>query len=118
MTTPKTPKDVIDLIAQQEIRMVDVRFCDLVGTWQHFTLPAHEVDQGALEGGFPFDGSSIRGWRAINNSDMNVVAECSTAQLDPFMEVPTLVIIGDIQDPITGQDYERDPRSLAKRAEA
>jgi glutamine synthetase len=116
--TPKTPKDVIELIAEQEIRMVDVRFCDMLGTWQHFTIPSHQVDEAALTGGFPFDGSSIRGWRAINNSDMNVVAECSTALIDPFMEVPTLVMVGDIQDPITGQDYERDPRSLAKRAEA
>ena len=118
MTGPKTAQDVVELIREREIRMVDLRFCDLLGTWQHFTVPAHEVDADTLKEGFPFDGSSIRGWKAINNSDMNVMPECSTARVDPFMEVPTLVIAGDISDPITGQDYERDPRSLAKRAEA
>jgi glutamine synthetase len=118
MTRPKTPQDVIELIRAREIRMVDVRFCDMLGSWHHFTLPSHQVDADSLAGGFPFDGSSIRGWKAINNSDMNVVADCGTAMIDPFMEVPTLAIAGDIHDPITGQDYDRDPRSLAKRAEA
>jgi glutamine synthetase len=116
--SPSSPKDVVELIRDQDIRMVDVRFTDLLGAWHHFTLPAHEVDDKALREGFPFDGSSIRGWRAINDSDMNVVADCGSAKLDPFMEIPTLVMIGDIRDPITGQDYERDPRTLAKRAEA
>ncbi|MCA9650852.1 MAG: type I glutamate--ammonia ligase [Myxococcales bacterium] len=97
--------------------MVDVRFMDLLGAWQHFTVPSHQLDEAAFEEGFAFDGSSIRGWRAINNSDMQVMPEASTARIDPFMEVPTLVLCGDIRDPITGQDYERDPRTLAKRAE-
>lgn len=115
---PTTPREVLDLLRDQDIRMVDVRFIDLLGAWQHFTVPSHQLDEAAFEEGFAFDGSSIRGWRAINNSDMQVMPEASTARVDPFMEVPTLVLAGDIQDPITGQDYERDPRNLAKRAEA
>ena len=114
---PQTTDEVLELLRDQDVRMVDVRFIDLMGTWQHFTVPAHELDQATLEEGFPFDGSSIRGWRAINNSDMQVMPEAATARIDPFMEVPTLVLMGDIRDPITGQDYERDPRTLAKRAE-
>jgi glutamine synthetase len=114
---PQTPREILDFVRDRDIRMVDLRFCDLLGTWQHFTVPSHELSEPAFEGGFGFDGSSIRGWRAINNSDMLVVPDASTARVDPFMEVPTLVLMGDIRDPITGQDYERDPRTLAKRAE-
>ncbi|MEX1362325.1 MAG: type I glutamate--ammonia ligase, partial [Nannocystaceae bacterium] len=114
---PETNQQVLELIRDQDIRMVDVRFMDLLGAWQHFTVPSHQLDEAAFEEGFAFDGSSIRGWRAINNSDMQVMPEASTARIDPFMEVPTLVLAGDIRDPITGQDYERDPRTLAKRAE-
>jgi glutamine synthetase len=115
---PQTPQDILDFIRDQDIRMVDLRFCDLLGAWQHFTVPAHELEVGSFDAGFAFDGSSIRGWRAINNSDMLVVPDSGTARVDPFMEVPTLVVLGDIRDPVTGQDYERDPRTLAKRAEA
>ncbi len=114
---PQTNDEVLALVRDNDVRMVDLRFIDLLGTWQHFTVPTHELDAAAFEGGFAFDGSSIRGWRAINNSDMQVIPEASSARIDPFMEVPTLVILGDIRDPITGQDYERDPRTLAKRAE-
>ncbi len=120
MTTenPKSPTDIIEFVREQDIRMVDLRFCDLLGSWHHFTVPGHELSESVFAEGFGFDGSSIRGWRAINNSDMSVVPDPSTALVDPFMEVPTLVLLGDIRDPVTGQDYERDPRTLAKRAEA
>lgn len=118
MNTPKSPKDLVDFVSAQDVQMVDLRFCDLLGAWHHFTVPAHELDVSTATEGFAFDGSSIRGWRAINNSDMQVVPEPSTAKIDPFMEAKTLVVVGDVHDPITGQDYERDPRSLAKRAEA
>lgn len=115
---PRTPREILEYAREQDVRMVDLRFCDLLGSWHHFTVPLHELDEAAFEAGFAFDGSSIRAWRAINNSDMLVMPDPSTAQIDPFMEVPTLVLLGDIQDPVTGQDYERDPRTLAKRAEA
>jgi glutamine synthetase len=98
--------------------MVDLRFVDLLGAWQHFTVPIHALTETTFENGLSFDGSSIRGWKAINDSDMLVVPDPDTAQLDPFMAVPTLVMLGDIRDPITRQDYPRDPRALAKRAEA
>jgi glutamine synthetase len=100
------------------MRMVDIRFIDLLGTWQHFSVPAHELTADAFEDGFGFDGSSVRGWKAINASDMLVVPDADTAQVDPFMEAPTLVLLGSVCDPITRQDYERCPRALARRAEA
>ncbi|MBL4689170.1 MAG: type I glutamate--ammonia ligase [Nannocystaceae bacterium] len=118
MNAPKSPKDLVDLMQAQDVQMVDLRFCDLLGAWHHFTVPAHELDETTAKEGFGFDGSSIRGWRAIHNSDMQVIPDPDTARIDPFMAVKTLVVLGDVHDPITGQDYERDPRSLAKRAEA
>lgn len=113
----KTPSDVLSLISDHGIRMVDIRFIDLLGAWQHFTVPAHELDADAFEEGFGFDGSSVRGWKTINASDMLVIPDATTAIVDPFMEVPTLVIMGNVVDTITRQGYERCPRSLAQRAE-
>jgi glutamine synthetase len=118
MSNNKTPKDVLDYISDHDIRMVDLRFIDLLGAWQHFTVPAHELTEDAFEEGFGFDGSSVRGWKSINASDMLVMPDSGTAQVDPFMETPTLVLLGSVCDTITRQDYERCPRSLAKRAEA
>ncbi len=113
-----TPKDVLDLIKEKDIKVVDLRFLDFPGVWQHFTVPASELDEGAFEAGFGFDGSSIRGWQPIHASDMLVVPDASTAQIDPFFEEPTLVLIGDIVDPVTKEAYSRDPRNIAKKAEA
>jgi len=113
-----TPEEILHLCRDQGLQMVDLRFIDLLGAWHHFTVPAHELTEESFEDGFGFDGSSIRGWQAINDSDMLVLPDPSTAQIDPFMAVPTLVMLGDIRDPITRQDYSRDPRTLAKRAEA
>jgi glutamine synthetase len=118
MDNVKTPKDVIDFIREQDIRMVDLRFIDLVGSWQHFTVPAHELDEDTFEEGFGFDGSSIRGWKNINASDMLMLPDATTAQVDPFMECPTLALHGKVVETITRADYERCPRSLAQRAEA
>ncbi len=115
---PQTPTEIVDYAREEGLRMVDVRFTDLLGAWHHFTVPTHELSIESFDDGFAFDGSSIRGWRSIEASDMIVVADPSTARVDPFMEEPTLVLIGDVRDPITNQDYERDPRTLAKRAEA
>ncbi len=114
----KTPQDVIEFIKDQDIRMVDLRFIDMLGAWQHFTVPAHELEVDTFEEGFGFDGSSIRGWKSINASDMLVMPEPSTAMVDPFMEHPTLVLMGKVVDTITRSSYERCPRALAERAEA
>ncbi|NPA94996.1 MAG: type I glutamate--ammonia ligase [Thermodesulfobacteria bacterium] len=113
-----TPKDVLDMIKEKDIKVVDLRFLDFPGVWQHFTVPASELDEGAFESGFGFDGSSIRGWQPIHASDMLVVPDASTALIDPFFEEPTLVLIGDIVDPVTKEAYTRDPRNIAKKAEA
>ncbi len=113
-----TPKEVLDLIKEKNIKVVDLRFLDFPGVWQHFTVPASELDEGSFEAGFGFDGSSIRGWQPIHASDMLVVPDASTAQIDPFFEEPTLVLIGDIVDPVTKEAYSRDPRNIAKKAEA
>ena len=109
MTTPKTAADITRLIQERDIRMVDIRFIDLLGSWQHFTVPAHELDDNAFAEGFGFDGSSVRGWKTINASDMLVMPDPSSAIVAPFMEVPTLAIMGSVVDTITRQDYERCP---------
>lgn len=113
-----TPKDVIDLVKEKEARVVDVRFTDIFGQTQHFSLPASALDEEKFEEGFAFDGSSIRGFKAINESDMLLIADPDTAFIDPFFEVTTLVLICDIIDPITREIYNRDPRQIAKKAEA
>lgn len=112
------PADVLNMIKEQNAKVVDIRFMDFPGVWQHFTVPVSEVDEGVFEDGFGFDGSSIRGWQPINASDMLVIPDPTTAKMDPFYEVPTLVLIGNIVDPITREPYTRDPRYIAQKAEA
>jgi len=112
-----TPKQVIKLAAEKKIRVVDIRYMDLIGTWQHFTVPISEFSEGSFEDGYGFDGSSMRAWQEINNSDMLVVPDPATAKLDPFFKEQTLVLIGDICDPITRVPYSRDPRYIARKAE-
>lgn len=102
----------------QEVKMVDLRFVDLPGIWQHFTIPAHELNAELFEEGIGFDGSSIRGFQAIHESDMLLMLDPGTAFIDPVLEVPTLVVICDVYDPITRQPYSRDPRFVARKAEA
>jgi glutamine synthetase len=110
------PKEVLDYAKKQNVQMVDFKFCDLPGTWQHFTTPVSELEEDIFEEGLGFDGSSIRGWKAINESDMLVVPDPSTAVLEPFSQAKTLSLICDIVDPITREVYARDPRGIAKRA--
>jgi glutamine synthetase len=102
----------------KDVKMVDFRFIDLPGTWQHFSIPASTLDESLFEEGIGFDGSSIRGFKEINESDMLLMPDPTSAFVDPYLEVPTLVIICDVYDPITRQPYERDPRFVAKKAEA
>ena len=113
-----TPKQVIDMAKEKGARVVDIRFVDFPGTWQHFSVPFGELGESAFEEGFGFDGSSIRGWQPIHASDMLVIPDPATAKIDPFFEVPTLSLIGNIVDPITLESYSRDPRNIAKKAEA
>ena len=114
----KNPDDVLKAIKDNDVRMVDVRFTDLPGVWQHFSVPPHCLDAAAFDEGIGFDGSSIRGFQAIQESDMMVVPDAETAFLDPFTAVPTLVLICNVRDPVTGQPYSRDARYIAQKAEA
>lgn len=109
--------DVLSMIKQEGVRFVDLRFTDTRGKEQHVTLPAGEVDEESLEAGKMFDGSSIAGWKGINESDMMLRPDTSTAVIDPFTDEPTLNLRCDIVEPTTLQGYERDPRSIARRAE-
>jgi glutamine synthetase len=101
----------------KDIKMVDLRFTDLPGTWQHFSVPPSAADANAMSEGIGFDGSSIRGFQEIQESDMLVVPDPTTAFLDPFTAVPTLVLICNVRDPVTGQPYSRDARYIAQKAE-
>jgi glutamine synthetase len=112
---PKTVADVLEMAAN--VKMVDLRFTDLPGVWQHFTIPAHVLEADTFENGIPFDGSSIRGFKEIHESDMLLMLDPGTAFIDPIFEIPTLVLIGDVFDPITREPYSRDPRFIASRAE-
>lgn len=112
-----TVKEVLELAKKNKVQMVDLKFIDLIGTWQHFTIPVGELTEGLFKDGSGLDGSSIRGWRAINNSDMLLVPDSETACMDPFCAVPTLSLIGNVVDPITREMYDRDPRFIAQKAE-
>jgi len=112
----KTVADVLNL--RSEVQIVDLRFCDMPGTWQHFSIPTHQLNEELFEDGIGFDGSSIRGFQEIHESDMLLLLDPSSAFIDVVLEVPTLVIICDVYDPITRQPYTRDPRFVAKKAEA
>jgi glutamine synthetase len=113
-----TPQDVLKLIADQEVKFVDLRFTDTLGKEHHVSVPAHTVDEDKFEAGHAFDGSSIAGWKGIEASDMLLIPDASTARLDPFREQPTLILTCDVVEPTDLKGYDRDPRSLAKRAEA
>ncbi|MEM1212281.1 MAG: type I glutamate--ammonia ligase [Planctomycetota bacterium] len=110
--------EILQLIQQNKVRLIDCRFLDFPGTLQHCTYTASQLTEASFEEGFGFDGSSIRGWQAINESDMLIVPVPETAVLDPFYDEPTLSIICDIKDPVTKKTYSRDPRSIARKAEA
>jgi len=113
-----TPQEVLQLMKDKEVKFVDLRFADTRGKEQHVSVPAHSVDEDMFEDGKMFDGSSIAGWKSINESDMILMPDPTTAVIDPFFDDPTLILRCDIVEPSTMQGYERDPRSIAKRAEA
>ena len=113
-----TPNDVMALIKEKGIKAVDFRFVDLPGLWQHFTLSAKEFEVDAFDEGLGFDGSSIRGFQQIQESDMLLFPDAATAFVDPFTETPTLNIICNVKDPITLESYSRDPRYVAQKAES
>jgi glutamine synthetase len=111
-------ENIFKIIKEHKIKMVDLKFMDFPGQWQHFSVPVHELTESSFEEGFGFDGSSIRGWKSINESDMLVIPDPTTAFIDPFIEVPTLSLICDVYDPVTKEKYERCPRYIAQKAEA
>jgi len=110
-------KEVLAYAKKNEVVMVDLRFTDWPGTWQHCSFPISQIEEGTFEDGMGFDGSSIRGWQAINESDMLMVPDPSTAFIDPFFQHQTMVMICDIVDPLTREPYHRDPRYIARKAE-
>ncbi len=121
MLTPcgeMTPKEALEFTKEHRIQMVDLKFVDLFGIWQHFTFPIEELEESTFEDGLGFDGSSIRGWQAINASDMLVIPDAKSVRLDPFIDtVPTMSVIANIVDPITREPYSRDPRFVAQKCE-
>ncbi|HSF48263.1 MAG TPA: glutamine synthetase beta-grasp domain-containing protein, partial [Burkholderiales bacterium] len=110
--------DVFKLIKDKEVKFVDLRFTDTRGKEQHVSVPAAKFTDEKFEHGHAFDGSSIAGWKGIQASDMLLMPDADTARLDPFTDEPTLLITCDVVDPTDGKGYDRDPRSIAKRAEA
>jgi glutamine synthetase len=113
-----TPKEVLALAKAKDIKIVDLKFCDIHGTWQHFAMPLYELTEAVFTDGLGFDGSSIRGWKGIEASDMLVMPDPATAFVDPFTKYATLSLICDIEDPLTRESYDRSPRGIARKAEA
>lgn len=111
------PSEIIDFISDEDVKFVDIRFTDLPGTEQHFTIPASEFDEAAMEEGLAFDGSSIRGFTTVDESDMTLLPDLSTAHVDPFRAAKTLNIKFFVHDPFTLEPFSRDPRNIARKAE-
>ena len=111
-----SPEEVLSYIKDEDIKFVDIRFCDLPGVMQHFNIPAESFDADAIEEGQMFDGSSIAGWKAINESDMLLKPDLTTAYIDPFYQQTTMFLFCDVMNPDTGEPYNRDSRSMAKKA--
>lgn len=111
------PRELLQFVSDEGIKMIDLRFVDLPGLWQHFSISAKEMEEEMFEEGVGFDGSSIRGFQEIQESDMILIPDASTAFKDPFTAVPTLNIICNVKDPVTLQSYTRDPRHIAQKAE-
>src|SRR5216683_2152838 len=109
-------KDVVGMAKDKKVVIVDLKFMDFMGLWQHFSVPIAELTEAVFDEGLGFDGSSIRGWMPIHASDMLVVPDPDTAVMDPFMKDLTLSLIANISDPITRADYSRDPRNISKKA--
>src|SRR5256885_1597579 len=115
--TAPAAREALEWALETRAAMVDLKFCDLLGTWQHVSLPIRAFDESAFDEGLGFDGSSIRGWQGISESDMLLMPDASSAIIDPATEAPTLSLICEIADPITRGGYARDPRRVARRAE-
>jgi len=113
-----TPKQFFEFMRKNKSEMMDLKFVDMLGTWQHCSFPIDVLDEGTFTEGLGFDGSSIRGWQGIHMSDMMAVPDPATAVLDPFFAKPTVSVIANIVDPVTREDYSRDPRHVARKAEA
>ncbi|MDF0551876.1 type I glutamate--ammonia ligase [Kamptonema sp. UHCC 0994] len=112
----QTPQEFLNYVKENNIQIIDLKFIDTPGIWQHLSLYQDQIDETAFTDGVPFDGSSIRGWKAINESDMAMVLDPTTAWIDPFMAEPTLSVICSIIEPRTGEPYSRDPRTIAQKA--
>jgi glutamine synthetase len=112
------PKSVLEFASKHNAKILDLRFTDLPGLWQHVSYPIAELEESSFKDGFGFDGSSIRGWQSIHESDMLLMPDPNTAFMDPFRDTPTLVMICNVTDPISRKPYSRDPRQIAIRAEA
>ncbi|MFZ0313154.1 MAG: type I glutamate--ammonia ligase [Candidatus Korobacteraceae bacterium] len=115
--TKPDPKKVLDFVKEHNVQVLDLRFTDLPGLWHHVSYPINQLSEASFEEGFGMDGSSIRGWAAIHESDMLLIPDANKYMLDPFTEVPTMVMVCDVIDPVTKQRYDRDPRYIAKKAE-
>jgi len=113
-----TPKEVLEFARANKVEMFDVKFLDLPGVWQHCSYPMSELKESTFTEGLGFDGSSIRGWKAIHASDMLIIPDPTTAMIDPFCKYTTLSLVANVFDPLTMEPYERDPRHIAKKAEA
>ncbi len=119
MAKTNSPIDnVLSFVKSKKIEFIDMKFMDFPGQWQHFTVPVSQLDAGSFEDGFGFDGSSIRGWKAINESDMLIIPDPNTMFVDPFIVAPTLSLICDVYEPATKEKYSRCPRNIAQKAEA
>src|SRR5262245_63199549 len=112
------PKEFFDFAKKNNAEMIDLKFVDMLGTWQHCSYPIEEFDEGTFEDGVGFDGSSIRGWQAINMSDMLAIPDATTTKLDPFFKEPTVSVIANIVDQITRQEYSRDTQHIDRQGEA
>ena len=113
-----TPSDVITMARDNKAKMVDFRFIDVPGTWQHFSAPIETLEEDTFEEGLGFDGSSVRGFQTIDKSDMILIPDPLTAKIDPFTEEKTLILLCNVKDPITLEMYTRDPRYVAQKGEA
>ena len=112
------PKTVLQFAQQNDAKILDLRFTDIPGLWHHVSYPIEQLTEACFEEGFGIDGSSIRAWAGIHESDMLLKPDPDCYLLDPFTEVPTLVLVCDVVDPVTKQAYDRDPRFIARKAEA
>jgi glutamine synthetase len=112
----QTPQEFLNYVKENKIQIIDLKFIDMPGIWQHLSLYHDQIDESSFDAGVPFDGSSIRGWKAINESDMTMVLDPTTAWIDPFMAEPTLSVICSIKEPRTGEPYSRCPRNIAQKA--